>query len=102
MTTPYFNGLTAAEAERLAILAEEMGEAQQAIGKILRHGYESFNPDVLGSDSNRGNLERELGDVMFSITMVCDAEDVSHIAVMERAQQKSKKIIPYLHHQTAR
>lgn len=32
----HFNGLTPAEAERLALLLEELGEAQQAIGKILR------------------------------------------------------------------
>ena len=36
-----FNKLSAAEAERLALLLEELGEAQQAIGKILRHGYEN-------------------------------------------------------------
>ena len=35
-----FNRLSPAEYERLAILAEEMGEAQQALGKIMRHGGE--------------------------------------------------------------
>ena len=35
-----FNKLSDAETERLAILAEEMGEAQQAIGKIIRHARE--------------------------------------------------------------
>lgn len=40
-----FNGLSPAETERLALLSEEMGEVQQAIGKILRHGYESIHPD---------------------------------------------------------
>jgi hypothetical protein len=39
--TVNFNGLAPAETERLALLLEELGEAQQAIGKILRHGYES-------------------------------------------------------------
>jgi hypothetical protein len=34
----FSNELSDAEVERLAILAEEMGEAQQCIGKILRHG----------------------------------------------------------------
>jgi hypothetical protein len=41
----HFNRLTPAEAERLALLLEELGEAQQIIGKILRHGYESYHPD---------------------------------------------------------
>ena len=26
--------------------AEELAEAQQCVGKILRHGYESYNPDL--------------------------------------------------------
>lgn len=34
-----FNDLSNAELERLALLLEELGEAQQVIGKILRHGY---------------------------------------------------------------
>jgi hypothetical protein len=38
-----FNQLTDAEAERLALLAEECGEVVQVIGKILRHGYESYD-----------------------------------------------------------
>ena len=33
-----FNGLTPAEAERLALLMEECGEVVQIIGKVLRHG----------------------------------------------------------------
>ena len=44
MTQSFSNGLNDAEAERLAILLEEFGEAQQAVGKILRHGYESYDP----------------------------------------------------------
>lgn len=38
----HFNQLSPAEAERLALLSEELGEAQQAIGKILRHGQPSM------------------------------------------------------------
>lgn len=34
-----FNGLSPAEVERLALLAEECGEVIQTVGKILRHGY---------------------------------------------------------------
>lgn len=41
----HFNGLTPAEAERLAMLSEECGEVIQIIGKILRHGYDSYHPD---------------------------------------------------------
>ncbi len=48
-----FNGLTDAQAERLALLLEELGEAQQAIGKILRHGYESMSPFDETKTTNR-------------------------------------------------
>lgn len=37
----FSNKLNDAQSERLALLLEELGEAQQAIGKILRHGYQS-------------------------------------------------------------
>ena len=56
----FSNELTPAESERLALLSEEMGEAIQAIGKILRHGYESTGPKTIVR--NRTSLEKELGD----------------------------------------
>lgn len=55
----HFNKLTPAETERLAILAEECGETIQVIGKILRHGYESFHPKDYAT-TNRTLLENEL------------------------------------------
>ena len=67
------NGLTPAQSERLFCLLEEMGEAQQAIGKILRHGYESRDP----SATNRETLARELGDVQRAINMLLEAHDLS-------------------------
>ena len=41
-----FNQLSDAQLERLYILSEELGEAQQAVGKILRHGYDSKHPET--------------------------------------------------------
>lgn len=41
----HFNGLSPAEAERLAILAEECSEVVQKVCKTLRNGYESTHPD---------------------------------------------------------
>ena len=58
----HFNGLTPAETERLAMLAEECAEVIQIVGKILRHGYESHHPDT-PDVSNRFLLRRELLDV---------------------------------------
>lgn len=68
------NQLTPAEAERLALLAEEMGEAVQAIGKILRHGYESRHPD--GGPTNREVLEREVTDVFFAANLLVEAGEL--------------------------
>lgn len=93
----HFNGLSPAEAERLALLAEELGEAMQAIGKVLRHGYESTHPD--GGPTNREALERECGDVRHAMIRLCDEGDLSRRAVHERANAKAQSIGRYLHHQ---
>lgn len=107
-----FNRLTPAQAERLYYLLEELGEAQQAIGKILRHGYESRDPtkatplfdENRGGDmgwqntspTNRAMLEDELGDVTRAIAMLVGAGDLS------RAQIDASFYGPpsqYMHHQ---
>ncbi len=93
----HFNKLTPAEAERLALLAEEMGEAQQAIGKILRHGYESRHPN--GGPTNRRTLEIELGDVRHAMIRLCDSGDLSKQAIHDRADTKALTVAQYLHHQ---
>ncbi|HEY9146980.1 MAG TPA: hypothetical protein VIN36_09870 [Thiobacillus sp.] len=93
----HFNQLTPAEAERLALLLEEMGEAQQIIGKILRHGYESRHPD--GGDTNRGLLEKELGDVRHAMILLCLADDLDKSAIHDHADRKAIKVCQYLHHQ---
>lgn len=96
----FSNGLTPGEAERLALLAEECGEAIQAIGKILRHGYRSVHPE--GRDegrTNRQNLQREIGDIECAITMLCQAGDIDKHGVMSAARDKWKRLRKYLHHQ---
>jgi len=98
-----FNRLDDGEAERLALLLEELGEAQQAIGKILRHGYESYNPD-LSTDTERGPsnrmmLETELGDVMAAMMIMEDAQDLNPLSISVRIGTKRKKVGKYLHHQ---
>lgn len=95
----FSNQLSDAQLERLAILSEELGEAQQCIGKILRHGYESYNPLADHGTNNRGDLQRELGDVKFAIQMLEDAGDVSGFAISERTAKKSQTIKKWLHYQ---
>lgn len=91
------NNLSPAELERLAILAEEMGEALQEIGKILRHGYDACNP--ITGIANRRSLENELGDVRHAMIMLCNANDVSKDAIHKQAEYKRADISKWLHHQ---
>lgn len=96
-----FNQLTPAEAERLALLLEELGEVQQAIGKILRHGYESKNPYDFSLTTNRNQLERELGDVQAVISIMVRNNDISTSEIREWHDSKLKKVNQYLHHNKA-
>jgi NTP pyrophosphatase (non-canonical NTP hydrolase) len=97
--TEHFNGLTEAEAERLALLAEECAEVIQAVTKIQRHGYESRNPDLPMSPSNRANLAKELGHVMHALGRMVDEDDLTSEAVNLSKHEKFHKIAKYLHHQ---
>jgi len=92
----HFNRLTPAEAERLALLAEEMGEAIQAIGKVLRHGYESTHPE--GGPTNREELEHECGDVRHAMIRLCDAGDLDKQRIHDCADMKAKTVSRYMHH----
>ncbi len=94
-----FNELTAAQLERLAILGEEMGETQQIIGKILRHGYDSRNPKQPASGTNRTLLQDELGHVFYAVEMLIDAHDVEQGAINAQTAHKRDRIKHYLHHQ---
>ncbi|MCI0624839.1 MAG: hypothetical protein L0387_24905 [Acidobacteria bacterium] len=95
-----FNGLNPDEAERLFLLLEETGEIQQAIGKILRHGYESTHPD--GGPTNREDFERELGDFLAILDLMVSEEDVDRKSIEHHRQEKPDKMEPYLHHTVAR
>ena len=70
-----FNKLSAAQIERLAILAEECGETVQAAMKIIRRGFDRKHPRKQGP-TNRGHLEDEIGNVLNAIDMMVDAGDV--------------------------
>jgi len=94
-----FNQLTPAETERLAILAEEMGEVAQIVGKILRHGYESKNPDIKDALTNRQNLQKELADIFVILEYMFENKDIEQESVFKFAELKKQKIKKWLHHQ---
>lgn len=96
MTQP-FNGLTPAEAERLAILAEECAEVIVEVNKILRHGYESWHPDE-PSQTNRQRLRKELIQVAAVHEAMFDNGDVENhgFSDIREAWRKKRR---FTHHQ---
>lgn len=93
----HFNDLSAGAAERLALLLEELGEAQQAIGKILRHGYESHHPN--GGPSNRAMLCDEIADVRAAVHLMTVACDLDEGRIRSAMRAKFDRVGRYLHHQ---
>ena len=108
----HFNGLTPAEAERLAMLAEEAAEVIQAVGKILRHGYASYHPDDLtpvadggkitrmprmGALDNRALLMNELADFNSVQLLMEGSGDVFRTG--EEIERVMARKLTYAHHQ---
>lgn len=94
----HFNELTPAEAELLALLAEECGECVQAIGKILRHGLESFSPYDMSATTNREMLTKEMGDIRAAMIRLCETGVVQKEAVHAAAETKLHKLNKWMHH----
>lgn len=92
--TPY-NLLSAAQAERLAVLIEECGEVIKAASKVLRHGYYD------AGYNNRAHLEAELGDVLYALELMVADGDLSEAEINAKldanmvAKAAGNK---YLHH----
>lgn len=93
-----FNKLTASETERLAILMEECAEVQQIIGKILRHGYESYDPTKDSPMDNRMLLELELGDLTHIVEQLKSIGDVNSNAIELRMKNRNNRVNKYTHH----
>lgn len=92
----HFNQLTPAEAERLAMLAEECGEIIQVVGKIMRHGYASHHPDN-PAVTNKMLLGRELTDLLAVAASLCrDGVPEGSLFDQDRAWEKKLR---YAHHQ---
>lgn len=103
MLTNHFNKLTEDQAERLAILAEECAEVIQAVGKVLRHGYDSVNPLIQphGDDvpvTNQMLLEKELGHVLTAQRLLWQSNDIRKFMTESYADEKDEKIQRWLHH----
>ena len=97
--TEHHNKLTPAEAERLAILAEECGEVIQMVGKILRHGLDNFNPFYERRVTNRELLSQEVGDVYAIVRVMMRTGDLDEVKVFHSDQSKIDRMWPWLNHQ---
>lgn len=93
--------LSEAEAERLAMLAEECAEVIQIVGKILRHGYESFHPNN-PSVTNRELLDDELGDVRAIAKRMIAEGDIEGDFDLSDSNAVWKRKLSYTHHQSAK
>lgn len=94
-----FNQLSPAEAERLAILAEECAEVIQVVGKVLRHGWHPTDHTTGIVYDNRAELEAELGHVRNIAALMDAREDIDEEKVLDAALAKADKWGCYLHHQ---
>lgn len=95
----HFNKLTPAEAERLAMLAEECGEVIQMVGKILRHGYHSHHPDGPAFETNRFLLSKEMQDV-FAVWEQMERYDGADSGTISDTYAAWQKKLKYAHHQS--
>ena len=93
----HFNKLTPEAHEALSLLAEELAESIQIVGKILRHGLRSENPDDPGT-CNLTLLEQELGHVEFAKQMVVDYCGLDMNGVASSMVAKANRVQQYLHH----
>ena len=96
----HFNNLTPEQLEAISILSEELGEVQQAIGKILRHGLDSVDPTIPVDQrfTNAVTLGIELGDVVCAMDILSDVGIVDRRVIDDRGIEKKSKIGRYLHH----
>ena len=88
----------AAIVERLALLAEELGEAVQVIGKILRHGLDNYNPYDNTKTTNQELLQKELGDVYAAIVLLEKYGVVDRSRIKEYSKDKLRRVAKWLHH----
>ena len=89
--------LTEAEIERLSVLAEECGEVIQVVGKILRWGYESWNPLEVPRETNRTKLEKELADINVATLLMLQNGDIKPAELEKHSEKKIGKINKWLH-----
>ncbi len=87
MNEQEFNGLTAAQKERLYLLSEEASEIIKEVMKILRFGYESHHPDK-PEETNLVLLQTELGNLGAAMGLMFINGDIDVDAINAAADDK--------------
>lgn len=94
----FSTGVSSDETELLALLIEECGEVIQAATKVLRHGWESFDPTRRGErPTNREALAKELGHLDFAVHLMQQSEHVSARDIAQASSDKASTINRWLH-----
>lgn len=94
--------LSAAEVERLTMLAEECAEVVQAVTKILRHGWTSFHPADPERTPNHELLDKELTDLKSVVWAMQQQDQFVHGEPdWSTLEQRWAEKLRYTHHQEA-
>lgn len=93
------SGVSLAEEELLHLVSEECAEVVLAASKVLRHGWESRNPDDPDAGTNREELMREIGHVRAATTLLARRGCITPERVLDAMRAKLQTVRPYLHHQ---
>ena len=83
--------------EGLAILNEECSEVQHIISKILRHGFDSYNPNDPHHTENTKLLQSEIGDLLHAIGLAVELFGLDKNVIGIRISKKSQEIHEYIH-----
>ena len=80
------------ELELIGLLQEENAETTQLGSKVRRFGWESRNPFVPNSKTNRELLQDEIGDVLAVVALMVKSGCVDVNYIMARSEWKEDKL----------
>jgi hypothetical protein len=95
----FTNELSPAQAERLAILAQECSEVVHACTMALRHGLDSHSPNDPNKVTNRQYILNEIGDVSAAMFLLLNSGDLPNPPSDEYIYSKLDRLKKYTHHQ---
>ena len=97
-TRTFSHGMSDAQVERLAMMAEEGSEIVSPVTKSMRHGLFSYHPDDPSKQPNAEYLRQEIIDVLAMAQVLLNHGDIKPITIEEINQRMQRKL-RYTHHQ---